>query len=163
MAPLKAVKAAENAMDMLNTQIDAREKLLQNLMKSGALSMADKRKHKRILRFLENAKSGVIKENATDSGQIFARVKAYFDAEVAAMKEKTQMCQAKLDALFVFVDKAFAEGNEMLVLVTELTVNQESSAFIATFGCDLYQKHNEQLLLSERSDKLIAEIKDLKL
>lgn len=163
MAPLKAVKAAENAMDMLNTQIDAREKLLQNLMKSGALSMADKRKHKRILRFLENAKSGVVKENATDSGQIFARVKAYFDAEVAAMKEKTQMCQAKLDALFVFVDKAFAEGNEMLVLVTELTVNQESSAFIATFGCDLYQKHNEQLLLSERSDKLIAEIKDLKL
>ena len=51
----------------------------------------------------------------------------------------------------------------MLILVTELTVNNDSAAFIATFGCDAYQRHNEQLLLSERSDKLIAEIKELKL
>lgn len=163
MAPLKAVKAAEDAMEMLKTQIAAREKLLNNLSKSGALSMTDKRKHKRILRFMEEAKSGAIKENATSSEQVFALVKADFDAEVAGMKKKTESCQAELDALFAFVDEAFSDGNEMLILVTELTVNNDSAGFIATFGCEAYQRHNEQLLLSERSDKLIAEIKELKL
>ena len=163
MIPLKTVKAADNTMEMLNVQIDTRERLLQNQMRSGALSAADKRKHKRMIRFMEEAKSHAVKENATGNEEIFAVIKADFDGEVSKMKQTTAVCQRQLDALFGFADEAFSNGNEMLILVTELTVNNDSAAFIATFGCDAYQRHNEQLLLSERSDKLIAEIKELKL
>jgi hypothetical protein len=163
MAPLKALKTAEDALGMIDKQIEAREKLLKKLAKGGSLSAADKKKHKRILRFLQNVKKTAVTEQKLLTDQVFALVKENFDAQVAEMKKDTARCQKELDALFAFVDSAFAEGNEMLILVTELTVHNDSASFIATFGCEAYQKHNEQLLLSERTDELIREIRELKL
>ena len=61
------------------------------------------------------------------------------------------------------MEEAFAEGNEMLILVTELTVNRASTQFIATFGCPDYQRHNQELMLSERQDDLKAQIAALDL
>lgn len=163
MAPLKAVKVAEDAIDMLDKQAEAREKVLEQLKKGGSLSPADKKKHKRILRFLSEVKRDALAEGVTASDAVFAMVKARFDGEVETMKKATASCKAELEALFSFVDEAFAEGNEMLILVTELTVNADSAAFISTFGCEVYQRHNEQLLLSERTDKLMQEIRELQL
>ena len=51
----------------------------------------------------------------------------------------------------------------MLILVTELTVNNDSSRFIATFGCEAYQRQNKQLMLSERTEQLAQEIRELNL
>lgn len=163
MAPLKAVKVAEDAIDMLDKQAEAREKVLEQLKKGGSLSPADKKKHKRILRFLSEVKRDALAEGVTASDAVFAMVKARFDGEVETMKKATASCKAELEALFSFVDEAFAEGNEMLILVTELTVNADSATFISTFGCEAYQRHNEQLLLSERTDKLMQEIRELQL
>ena len=59
------------------------------------------------------------KKTATD--QVFVLIKSLFDEEVSRMKQDTELCQSRLSALFDFVEKAFSQGNEMLILVTELT------------------------------------------
>ena len=163
MAPLRAVKDAEDGLDMLDKQIQAREKIMQNLAKGGSLSPADKMKHKRILRFLENCKKEAVTHKKTATDQVFVLIKSLFDEEVSRMKQDTELCQSRLSALFDFVEKAFSQGNEMLILVTELTVNNDSSRFIATFGCEAYQRQNKQLMLSERTEQLAQEIRELNL
>ncbi len=163
MAPLRAVKDAEDGLDMLDKQIQAREKIMQNLVKGGSLSPADKMKHKRILRFLENCKKEAVTHKKTATDQVFVLIKSLFDEEVSRMKQDTELCQSRLSALFDFVEKAFSQGNEMLILVTELTVNNDSSRFIATFGCEAYQRQNKQLMLSERTEQLAQEIRELNL
>jgi hypothetical protein len=55
------------------------------------------------------------------------------------------------------------DGNEVLVLVTELTVNAYSARFIATYGSEDYKKHNEDLMLHERQDDIMNEINALEL
>ena len=60
--------------------------------------------------------------------------------------------------MFAFVQEAFGQGNEMLVLVTELTVNNASAQFIAAFGSEDYGRHNQELMLSERRDQILAQI-----
>ena len=163
MAPLRAVKDAEDGLSMLDKQIQAREKIMQNLAKGGSLSPADKKKNKRILHFLEKCKKEAITGKQTATDQVFALIKSRFDEEVSRMKQDTELCQSRLSALFDFVEKAFSSGNEMLILVTELTVNNDSSRFIATFGCEAYQRQNKQLMLSERTEQLAQEIRELKL
>ena len=79
------------------------------------------------------------------------------------MKTATARTKERLHALFSFTEAAFAEGNEMLILVTELTVNTASARFIAMFGSEDYQKHNEALRLSERQEDLMQEIAALEL
>ena len=51
----------------------------------------------------------------------------------------------------------------MLILLTELTVNNHSARFISQFGCEAYEKHNKEMMLSERGNILQAEIDALDL
>lgn len=51
----------------------------------------------------------------------------------------------------------------MLILVTELTVNNDSARFIGQFGCEAYQRHSNDLMLSERKNSLQEEIEALEL
>ena len=88
-------------------------------------------------------------------------MKQKFDSEVAEMKMETMAVKECLHHLFAFVEAVFADGNEMLILVTELTVNTFSARFITMFGCEDYQKHNEKLMLSERQNDIKDELNEL--
>ena len=61
--------------------------------------------------------------------------------------------------MFEFISKAFGdESNEMLVLVTELTVGEKTSRFLSAFGSDDYDKYNSLLKVSDRGGELKEEI-----
>lgn len=161
MAPLKAVKAADSVYQMLDRQAEAREQVMKNLEKANSLSGADRRKHKRIYVFLTNVKKEILAENVEDGEAAFAYVKQKFDGLVSDMKEAVSKTSYRIHHLFAFVKEAFSEGNEMLVLITEFTVNAASSRYISMFGCEDYNKYNEVLMVSKRQEDLREEISEL--
>jgi hypothetical protein len=61
------------------------------------------------------------------------------------------------------VEDAFGSGNEMLILVTECTVQPDCVKFISAYGCEDYQRHNEEMMLTERNHQLAQQIKKLEL
>ena len=69
--------------------------------------------------------------------------------------------QEQLRHLFAFVEKAFGREQEMLLLVTELTVRRPCAAFIAKFGCEEYFRHNRELMFYERKKELLERIEKL--
>ena len=77
------------------------------------------------------------------------------------MKQDTAKVQQELHALFVFAEEAFAEGNEMLILVTELTAHYHAARFIARYGCDAYYRHNQELMFYQRKTAIIRELEQL--
>jgi hypothetical protein len=131
-----------------------------NLEKANSLSAVDRRKHKRIHAFLTNVKKELVTGEAgvQDEKEAFTYVKSRFDAQVADMKKNVERTGKRLHNLFTFVEEAFSEGNEMLVLVTELTVNTYSARYISMFGCEDYQKYNKMLMVSERQNILREDI-----
>jgi hypothetical protein len=90
-------------------------------------------------------------------------IKSAFDKEVLKMKKENADIQSRLHNLFAFSEVAFMDGNEVLVLVTELTVNAYSSRFIALYGSKDYTRHNQDLMLHERQDDILNEINALEL
>lgn len=167
---LKAVKAAieksagtekegQLSVDkMLENQMQGRKKQMELSLMAGSLSEADKRKGRRIIRFLEEEKKQLLMAGITDGKEAFAYLKKDFDLAAAELKKRTFGTRQRLENLFAFVQNAFAEGNEMLILVTELTVNNDSARFIGQFGCESYQRHSNELMLSERKNSLQEEI-----
>ena len=60
---------------------------------------------------------------------------------------------------FVFCEQAFGnESQEVLILVTELTINPLTARFISRYGCKEYFAHNKELLFYERQKELIRAI-----
>ncbi len=172
---LKALKAAldrshgkegENVLSlgqMLEQQISGRTKALETARMAGSLSDEDRRKGRRVIRFLEEQKKRLMLEGGAEGELGFGFLKEAFDRQAGALKEKTSHTGRRLENLFYFAEQAFAEGNEMLILVTELTVNNDSARFIGQFGCPAYERHSKDLMLSERQNSLLGEIKALNL
>ncbi|MBQ2803981.1 MAG: AAA family ATPase [Lachnospiraceae bacterium] len=166
---LKVIKerAAESKIEQIRTllaaQAEGRKKLLEKLQLANSLSESDRKKHQRLIWFLEEQQKELLVSEAADAMAAFQVLKENYDTIVGKMKQKTIRTQQELQALFAFVEEAFAQGNEMLLLVTELTVNSSSAQFIATFGSPDYQKHNEGLMLGERQEQIKAQIAELKL
>ncbi|WWR16152.1 AAA family ATPase [Lachnospiraceae bacterium JLR.KK008] len=166
---LKAVKAllakeggGTTAEALLDDQAARREKKMEALQRAGALSRADRRKEKRVLAFLlDEKKRQIQKESDVEVG--FSGIEGRFHRQVAAMREETENVGRRLHSLFAFMEEAFADGNEMLIFVTELTVNEHSARFIGMFGSEDYHRHNEELMITERRQELQAEIAALEL
>lgn len=170
---LKAIKAAVEKSDesperavgvdqMLEAQIQGRNKLMESARMAGSLSEAERRKGRRLIRFMEEKKK-LLMERVLEGKEAFAFLKAAFDSETMELKNQTARTGRRLENLFIFTENAFPEGNEMLILVTELTVNNDSARFIGQFGCPAYQRHSNDLMLSERGNSLQDEIAALDL
>ncbi len=166
MKVLKAVRALHekqgSVQQLLERQIANREKMIESMTNAGTLAGEDKRRHRAVIRFLEKAGKKLRMEGAEDRAA-FDLLKAEFDAQVAAMKRENSRIQARLHHLFAFSEKAFMDGNEVLVLVTELTVNVYSARFIGQYGSEDYYRHNEDLMLHERQDEIMKVIEELEL
>ena len=171
---LKAIKAAVEKSDesperavgvdqMLEAQIQGRNKLMESARMAGSLSEAERRKGRRLIRFMEKEKKKLLMDGISEGKEAFAFLKAAFDSETMELKNQTARTGRRLENLFTFTENAFPEGNEMLILVTELTVNNDSARFIGQFGCPAYQRHSNDLMLSERGNSLQDEIAALDL
>lgn len=167
MNPLRAVKgkaeaggSAAELMSLLNKQADGREQAAASLLSAGALSAEERQAGKIIVRFLRDCAKGILTEGIQDGREAFTFVKKRYDGLVAEYQEETEREQERLHHLFVFVEDTFGEGNEMLLLMTECTVQADCSVFISTYGCEDYARHNEGLMLTERGDALLEEIRE---
>lgn len=158
----QAAKAEETAA-FVETLEEKKKKQMTALERSNALSKEDRKKYKWVIRFLQEAKKEIYLAAASDASAAFGVLKGKFEKAVAEMKKDTAVAGKQLHNLFVFAEQAFEEGNELLILVTELTVNAAGSQFIATFGSPDYQRHNQELMLTERQDDIRSQIAGLEL
>ena len=132
-----------NTDTALREAIDKRQDILKKQEKANALSKETKLRHKRIIAFLEGC-----------MGQDAEATEVNFNKEVDGLKEAVSLTKDKLHRLFDFTDRAFADGNEMLILVTELTAGKISSRFISTYGCEDYETYHDRLMLSDRRNEI---------
>lgn len=169
MGPLKQLK--EKTTDDASFRVDifmeeriaAWDMICQNLKKANNLSADRKRLYRSAVKFFVKAQAAVRSEGITTGESGFQKCKELFDQAVAKMKADNEQIKNRLHNLFVFVEDTFGANNEILILVTELTVNAASARFISTYGCQDYHKHNQELMLYDRQKELIQEIEDLDL
>lgn len=154
--PGQVAACMEELQERKRGQLSARDR-------AGNLSREERRRYQMVLQFLKEAGKTVMTGEADDGEQAFALVKERYEAAVSAMRGETERVQGELHHLFVFAGEAFAEGNELLILVTELTVSSAGAGFIAAFGSPDYQRYSRELMLSERQSQIQGQIAKLEL
>lgn len=174
---LKHVKAQTGmpAAEALSIQIAARERLIASLSAANALSAEDKRMHQRVLLFLREQRrkllltgelpssAEAVHSDAAAPAEQFEAVRQAFEKETAGARQETAQAKECLHHLFSFVEETFADGNELLLLVTHMTVTDCCAGFVARFGCEDYERHSGELMLSERRAELLREMEELEL
>ena len=86
-----------------------------------------------------------------------------FDKRTKTLKQQAETAGKQLSNVFAFCKEVFDEGQEMLILVTELTISYYGAHFISRYGCKEYFNHNKELLFYERQKEIIHELEKLEL
>lgn len=141
---------------ILDAAIAHQEETLEKGKISNALSGEQQRIGQSICGILEEEKQKLL---LADGG--FVIVKQDFDARRAAQKAAAARAGERLEHLFIFCESVFSDGNELLILVTELTIHPHCADYISHYGCEKYFAHNAALLLHERELDLLQQIEAL--
>ena len=88
--------------------------------------------------------------------------KEAFLQRTAVLDERAEAEGRKLAEVFSFSEKVWGEGQEMLLLMSELTADPYASAFIGLYGSPDYRRHSELLSFGERGSEIRKEIRALR-
>lgn len=150
--------ADENALAPLRDTAALLQTKLETERKAGLLSDEHYRAYERTIALFDNA------IRCADAGIVsFEQVKQLFASEVQGLEKQLVEASAALDNTLSFVDTVFGEGQEMLLLITDLSTNRYSMEFINNHGCERYFKHNQSLMFFERGSGLADRIRQLDL
>lgn len=139
--------------------ISIQEKELESARTSGALSQSDRIRRQKTILFLKEL---ALKINKEDDGEAaYKIIKKEYNDKVRSLSQKAEDSKKQLSNMFRFSEEVFGEGQEILIIVTDLTANYNSARFISEFGCEEYFKHNKELLFYERQKEIITRLENL--
>ena len=160
---IELTKPSSNAISALNKEIEKYEKLIEVGKSASSLSAEDELKYRSTISVLENIIDFIKEKAPQDNTEAFKLIKDCFDEQRTSLKKTADAAGKKLSNVFKFCEEVFGEGQEMLILVTELTISYYGAHFISRYGCKEYFNHNKELLFYERQKEIITELENLDL
>ena len=152
-----------DAVTSVQKQIGNLEKKIQTGKLASTLSADTEYAYRSAIAALEEMQVLVVEKAPADGTEAFKLLKAEFDKRTKALKKQADAAGTQLSNVFIFCEEVFDEGQEMLILVTELTISYYGAHFISRYGCKEYFNHNKELLFYERQKEIIHELKKLEL
>ncbi|MCR4657056.1 MAG: MoxR family ATPase [Lachnospiraceae bacterium] len=149
-------QSGNELIDYIGRVYEGSVKKLSGMKRAGSLSQDEEYKLKKAAKlFLE------IKKSLVNGSGTYEDIKRKYNGEVMTIKKDSDKASGELENVFGFSEEAFEGGNELLILLTELTVNPYTSRFIAKFGSEGYEKHQSELMITERQIDMQAEAREL--
>lgn len=150
----RAIDSLSSDSGIWKSLLKEKEQAFATLEKTGLVTPEDKGLQ---LQVFHNLKQWT-PEAALSPRDAFQQVKSGFDRLCEERKAVIQEAAAGLEHAFTFMEDAFEEGQEMVIFVTELTMDPEISAFITENGCERYFKYNKSLLIGSRRAAILKEL-----
>ncbi|MCI7814074.1 MAG: AAA family ATPase [Lachnospiraceae bacterium] len=167
---LKHIKAKFERMDaeqerpeeILEDCIVRYEELTRQKMEA---SMIEKRRYLAriaVAHTLREDQKEAQKAGAGTSSEVFELMQRQFFEENEKREAQIEKTSCWLEHAFAFLEEVFGSSQEMVIFVTELSMNYFAVQFISENGCDPYHRYNKSLLFSERQSDLLKEIEQIR-
>ena len=152
-----------NVITSVQKQISNLVKKIQTGKLASTMSADNEYACRSAIAALEDMVAMLKEKTPADGTEAFKLLKAEFDNRTKSLKKQADAAGKQLSNVFLFCEEVFDEGQEMLILVTELTISYYGAHFISRYGCKEYFNHNKELLFYERQKEIIREIENLDL
>ena len=182
---------AANPAEILEEHVRRQTETLEKGRRASSLSMNQVRAMQRQISVLEGMRADLLRQGIHDGAEGFALVQQSYRELVEELKASAAEGSEVLKAAFDFCERAFEEEekttsqlsssaqgrvtsqlsssaqgratDEILVFVTELTVNYYTARFIGHYGCDKYYLHNKELQFAQRQMEIEQQVNALDL
>ena len=151
-----ALESGVPAPDAFAAVIEDAERVQAEKRRSGLLTQEENLGLNRVLDTLSDYRQAV--RTAGAAGSAVDLVRSFFREAVARRKAMIETGSLRLDRAFALIEAAFGEGQELVIFLTELTMNPYSMKFISDNGNATFSGYNQALLLGGRSRSILDEL-----
>ncbi|MBQ1271158.1 MAG: AAA family ATPase [Clostridia bacterium] len=155
-ATLKEFKASlEDCVphQSLDRLIAVRQEAMKVAKDAGHLDKESRDLMMRELNALQAYRARLVDEDIAEN-DAFDAVKGWFNKEVELRRELALQTSSMFDNAFRFLEETFAQGQELVMFVTEVTAGYDTSWFVENFGCDAYYRHNRELFFDATQKRI---------
>ena len=131
--------------------------------RSNSLSDDKRRILHGIISDLESDMKALAQAGDPQGDEAFEIIRKEFNRRRSGYMDRIGEIDAELENMFAFAETAFADGQEMLIILTEMTKGFYSAHYISRHGCSKYYEHNKELMFYERQNEILKEIDELEL
>ena len=160
LSTLKQLKpkilSGKSAKSLISKEVDELNLKLDAAKASSSISSDDQRIMLLTIKALKDQEQLVTFISPNDNP--FEIIRDDYNKRRDSMKDFVTETSKKLENAFRFCEEAFGDGQEMLILVTELTISYYSSEFIGKYGCEKYFSHSKELMFYERQQEIIEQL-----
>ena len=160
---MELARPKADAVAAVQKQVSNLEKKIQTGKLASTMSADNEYSCRSAMAALEDMTALLKEKIPADGTEAFKLLKAEFDNRTKSLKKQGDAAGKQLSNVFLFCEEVFEEGQEMLILVTELTISYYGAHFISRYGCKEYFNHNKELLFYERQKEIIRQIEDFDL
>lgn len=152
--------SAGEGRSAVEQEIAAVDTLHREKSRSKLLTPVEERRLQRLERRLADLRTLVM--DCQSSGTHPADgVRAAFGEDVARRKAAIENASSRLERAFDLIDAAFGEGQELVIFLTELTMNPYSMKFLSDNGNARFASYNRELLLDSGRRSLLDQLQDI--
>ena len=130
---------------------------------NGTLDRETEHLQKKVAEVLQSYGKLLKDEEIQEHEAAFERVRTEFAAETKEREEVLSYVSRCLEYAFDFMERAFGESQEMVVFITELTVNFYGAKFLSENECGRFYKYNKGLLANERRAGILSGIEEVEM
>lgn len=116
---------------------------------------------KKVIRTIEDFQKESKSQGIEDGMEAFQHAKVLFESIKARRDSMIQESSNALYNAFTFMKEAFMESHELVIFITELTMNYYSSKFIADYGSEEYDYYNKEMLFKDSRSLILNEINEM--
>ena len=153
----------QTVLHILRANWESLQQMLDREDEANAISQTERKEYQMVIDTLQADAKAIHLAGAYRPQDAFVLIRERFEQSVGEMKARREQISGELSNLFHFVEKVFGAGNEMLVLVTDLTVNYNSAKFIGRCGCREYEKYNKKFQIYERQQEIADAMEKLQI
>ena len=151
-----AKELREGPEDALAKLIGEKKEELAAARQAGKLSRPEQQIRRRTIAALER-----VQEERKAGRELTEALRGLLTGRRTELGKAAAEAGKALENSIAFCERAFGEGRELLILMTELTADSHSAHFIARYGSEGYYRHNKALLLYERQQTILRELDSL--
>lgn len=122
--------------------------------KAGFLSRDEIKANEYIIEKL--SKTNISSEKDADAA--FREALTGFECMRQELEQSEDLASEQLENVFLFIEEAIGAGQEMVVFVTELTLNSETAMFLSDNPSEKYLKYNSELLVGTKKEEILSKL-----
>ena len=120
------------------------------------------RRYRKVFLLTEEYVKLLAKNRDCPGEKAFSLVQAQFEKETDALEAVTETASDQLEYAFDFMEAAFGESQEMVVFITELSVNAHAVWFLKENECPRYYMYNKRLLFEDQQAAIKRQLNEIR-